>query len=322
MVYKKARFIGLGIMFFAFVVGGFSMAQQALSTDSPNDSQDSVIGDLINPGFVPGLGDLRGYFSTRTPVLLYGKCGYFYAEDADVVRTSAYSFGKHLKPFFKGIAELGLYSIDAFDVEIEEDAATNTIETEIIFSVRQDQLVWDGYGNPYYIKKNDVVEYEVETGEIEVLFTGDLWLAPRIDGVAFEEDEGSNGEEEWLYVSPAEDWLFNSPCGFLYVYDEDIVRIPLNSAAEVNGYEVVFRGKDYGMTTLDAFDKYDDKLYTSVLTPVLLHWPPETIYAEDGDVVCFKLNGTIELEKIYKGAPYFIYTLDGLAVEPKVQPPE
>lgn len=321
-VHKKTCVIGFGILVFAFMVGGFSMAQQALSTDLPNGSDDSVEGNLTDPGFMLDSEKVHGYFSTREGVTLHGKKGFFYADDADIVRTKASCFGKHLKLFFKGVAEVGLYSIDALDVEIEEDKTTGDYETEIIFSVRKDQIVWDADGHPLFIQKNDVVEYEVDEGCFQVLFKGDLFLAPRIDGVSVEEDECNGDIEEYLYISTAEDWLFNSPSGMFYVYDEDIVRIPLNSAAEMNGYEVTFRGKEYGITTLDAFDRYEDKLFISVLVPVHLQWPTKTIYAEDGDVVCMDVSSGPKFEKIFKGELYFIYTIDGLAVEENPEQPE
>jgi hypothetical protein len=322
-VHKSARFIGLGILFFAFVAGGFSMAQQALPTGPSSGADDSTVVTPTWRDFPAGATDIWAFFSTRTPVTLYGKDGYFYAKDQDVVRTSSLFFGEHLKLFLKGITEFGLYSMDALDVVFDKGCNNEgSYETEIIFSVREDQLLWDGEGNPYYVKKNDVAEYNVDTGEIEVLFKGDLYLAPRIDGVSFTEFLG----KETLYISTAEDWFFNSPSGMFYVHDEDIVKIPMNGFAEPSPkYEVVFRGKDIGLTTLDAFDFHLAWLYISVRDPILVQyaeqWPPFPVYAEDGDMVVLDWL-TYNIWWIYKGEKNFIYTVDGLSVAFKPHLPE
>lgn len=323
MVRKSTRLIGLGILFFAFVVGGLSTAQQALPTGSSNGSDDSAVVIPTGLEFPAGATDLWAFFSTRTPVTLHGKAGFFYADDQDVVRSNALFFGEHLKLFYKGIYEIGLYSMDALDVIFDEGCNNEGgYETEIIFSVRQDQLIWDGNGHPYYVKNNDVAKYNVDTGEIHIIFKGDLFLAPRVDGVSFTEFLC----KETLYISTAEDWFFNSPTGMFYVHDEDIVKIPLDGSAEPKPkYEVVFRGHDIGLTTLDAFDYHLLWLYISVRDPILVQWPsqwpPFPVYAEDGDMIVLDWL-TNDIWWSYEGDKNFIYTVDGLAVTFKPHLPE
>lgn len=338
-VQSRSRNIVLGLLVFAFVMGGLSMAQQQMgprSTGPVVGGDTASIGNLFNTG---NLGQQKVYslFSTRTPVTLYGKYGYFYADDQDLVKVKPKYFPEKMKLYFKGI-ERQLYTLNGASlVSFPDTAGTGGGGSDklLAFTVREAQTVFDMYGSPYYFKPNDVGVLDLGGGKIKKILHGDDYHMPPIDGIHYDfyiESEGV--QESNLCVSFTEEWTHLTGKGVVHANDEDIVCMYFeNGGGGGDGFnnaqfEVVFRGHWIGIYDLDAFCYYKERLYLSVKTSVLLNVPPYYNYARDADVICVSWFNAVPptpliyIEKVFKGEFAHISTLDALHVWQKEPDPD
>jgi hypothetical protein len=298
-------------------------------------SDTAAIGNLFNTG---NLGQQKVYavFSTRTPVTLYGKYGYFYAEDQDLSKVKPKYYPDYMRLYFKGILHQ-LYTLNGVSLVTETQPEGVGFEKYVAFTVREAQTVFDYYGNPYYFKPNDVGIIDWGSGMVQKILQGDDYFMPPIDGIHLTMDMNGGPTEAppgiELCVSFTEEWTYLTGYGIIHAKDEDIVCITMANGGGSDGFnnylfEVVFRGYDIGIYDLDAFCFFKERLYLSVRTPVLLAVPPYYVYAEDGDVICLQAFNLFPpapqyyVEKIFKGVEGSVYDLDALHIWQKLPDPD
>jgi len=241
------------------------------------------------------------FFSPRTYMTLGLYPNIFGVYDADLAVVDV--FYQYLGFLFDG-TPYNIKAIDAVDLVVDPQ----TLNTHILFSIREDRMLCDGNGFPFFLKRNEVAMLDTATGVLTKIFTGPHNMKS-VDALVILDD----GK---LIFSPSEDFYhFGNPG--LYVMEEDLV---LYDPGDNGDLSIYLRGSQIGISTLDGADvglsvEQQPLVYFSVRNPIFIYKPPfDSVYLKDGDVGVFNME-TGEVQLFMEGNAFHVSTLDALAVE-------
>ncbi|MFH2002174.1 MAG: PKD domain-containing protein, partial [Planctomycetota bacterium] len=231
-------------------------------------------------------------FSPESYLTLKGPGGvYFGVHDEDLARVNLTT--GELEPFFDG-TPFGFPSIDAIDV-VE---GYESVDAQIVFSVRADCLLNSFNNNSIYAKNEDILSLDLVSGHFALLMDGSKYGVPNVDAVSLLDNGG-------LAFSTTEDFMW----GMLWFHQEDLVHFdPITE--ELTPF---VSGAELCVSTLDAADISCNKVFFSVKEPVFICKPPFALYIKESDVATYDL-GSGAFELYMQGLPFAISTIDALSL--------
>ncbi|MFH2002425.1 MAG: hypothetical protein ABIK28_22320 [Planctomycetota bacterium] len=252
--------------------------------------------------------DLMLYFSPEFSMTLMNLWTPFWLRDADLA-----SYNSSPGPFsfeFDG-TPYGLRNLDAVDLEMSqyEEGSDDML---IYFSVREDHLLNNDDGSPFYMHKEDIAVLDTYTGKFEMILEGKARGILGIDALSVLNNVGEGGSESMSFVfSPTVDsYCSNGMNPPVFCHDEDLVKYDPNT----NMFSIYVRGIDIGVGTLDAVDIVDELIYFSVKEPIFVYKPPFTaVYLKDGDVGIYDPY-TQMVTRVFEGKNKGVFSIDALSM--------
>ncbi|MFH2002837.1 MAG: SdrD B-like domain-containing protein, partial [Planctomycetota bacterium] len=252
--------------------------------------------------------DAMLYFSPRFDMTLMNNWYYFWLRDADLA--SYADMGSNFKFEFDG-TPYGMRNLDAVDVYMPYQTSEEEESVKIYFSVREDHLLSNKDGSPFYMHKEDIAVLDVEAQHFERILDGKSVGILGIDALAVLEYEGENSNDHCFVFSPTVNCLCsggtNPP---FYCHEQDLVKYDPMAGS----FEIWLRGSDIGVNTLDGVDIMGGKVYFSVKEPIYIYKPPFiSVYLKDGDVGVYDMC-TQGVELYFEGKPKGVFSIDALSL--------